>query len=60
MLWTFGLLLLAMALITAGKPLSAPKPLPVRQEMDVRTSPVVYGCGAIVIAAVLAFFVVFR
>jgi SSS family solute:Na+ symporter len=60
MLWTFGLLLLAMALITAAKPLAQPKPLPVRQEMDVRTSPVVYVWGGVVIAAVVVFFLVFR
>ena len=60
MLWTFGLLLLAMALITVSKPLAEPKPLPVRQAMDVRTSPVVYVCGAIVMTAVVAFFILFR
>jgi hypothetical protein len=51
---------MAMALITAARPLAEPKPLPVRQEMDVRTSPMVYVCGAVVIAAVVAFFILFR
>jgi SSS family solute:Na+ symporter len=60
MLWTFALLLLAMAAITLVQPLAQPKPLPVRQEMDVRTAPIVYVCGAVVIAAVIAFFSVFR
>jgi solute:Na+ symporter, SSS family len=60
MLWTFGLVLLAMALITVVKPLAQPKPLPVRREMDVRTPPVVYACGLAVIAAVLTFFIIFR
>lgn len=60
MLWTFALLLVAMALITAAKPLAEPKPLPVRQEMDVQTSPMVYVCGSIVIAMVAAFFILFR
>lgn len=60
MLWTFGLLLLAMTGITALRPLTAPKPLPVRAEMDLRTAPVVYICGALVIALVIAFFVAMR
>lgn len=60
MLWTFGLLLLVMAIITALKPLSSPKTLPVRKEMDVRTEPMVYVLGLVVIVAVVAFFIVFR
>ena len=60
MLWTFALLLLAMGAITVMKPLAQPKPLPVRREMNVRTSPLVFVCGALVIAAVIAFFIVFR
>ncbi len=60
MLWTLGLLVSVMAVITVLAPLSEPKVLPVRKEMDLRTSPVVYVSGAVVIALVVAFFVVFR
>ena len=60
MLWTFGLLLAVMAALPAWRPLAEPKTLPVRAEMDMRTSPAVYVWGAVVIAAVLAFFAVFR
>ena len=42
------------------KPLTNPKPLPVRREMDVRTETSVYVWGALVIAIVVLGFVVFR
>lgn len=60
MLWTFALLLLVMCLLTFIKPLNEPKPLPVRQEMNVRTESMVYVAGAVVIVAVVIFFVVFK
>lgn len=59
MLWTFGLLLVAMTAITLARPLPQAITLPLRREIDVRTSPVVYGFGAAVIVAVTAFFVAF-
>jgi SSS family solute:Na+ symporter len=60
MLWTFGLLLAVMAVLTALKPLAQPKPLPVRHEMDMRTSPKVLIYGWAVIGIVVAFFAWFR
>jgi SSS family solute:Na+ symporter len=60
MLWTLGLLVMVMALITLARPLKEPKPLPVRQDMDMRTSPGVFIAGALVIALVVAIFAVFH
>lgn len=59
MLITLGLILALMTFITLLRPLQVPKVLPVRQDMDMRTSPVVVFCGAAVVAAVLAFFLAF-
>ena len=60
MLWTLALLVLVMAIITAVRPLGQIKPLPVRQEMNERTAPLVYVAGAMVIAMVILFFIIFR
>jgi SSS family solute:Na+ symporter len=57
---TFQLVLLIMGLITFFKPLKEPKPLPERKDVELKTEPVVIYCGLGVIAAVLAFFVIFR
>ncbi|RME91464.1 MAG: hypothetical protein D6766_11850, partial [Verrucomicrobia bacterium] len=57
---TFNLLLMLMGLITFWRPLAEPRSLPVRAEMaETRTEPVVLVAGWLVIAAVVAFFVVF-
>jgi len=56
---TFQLVLLIMGLITLWWPLAEPRPLPVRQDLDVRTSPVVAWIGAAVLAAVAVFVIVF-
>jgi SSS family solute:Na+ symporter len=60
MLGTFVLLLIVMALITALAPLRSPRPLPVRHDIDMSGSAAAPVLGALVIAAVLAFFVLFR
>ncbi len=60
MLWTLGCLVAIMSVITVAKPLAVPRILPIRAEMDARTEPVVYVCGAAVILAVLLLFVAFR
>jgi solute:Na+ symporter, SSS family len=57
---TFQLVLFIMGLITFLWPLEQPRVLPERADLDVRTEPRVYWIGGAVIAAVLAFFVVFR
>ena len=59
MLITLGLILALMTFITLLRPLKVPKVLPVRQDMDMRTSPAVVFCGVAVIAAVLVFFLAF-
>lgn len=53
----FLLLIGAMAAIALANPLAPPKVLPVRREMDVRTSPPVCAAGAGLILAPLSFFV---
>jgi SSS family solute:Na+ symporter len=56
---TFAVILGAMAVVTAARPLAEPKELPVREDIDLRPSPLVVWLGGLVIAAVVAFFVVF-
>lgn len=56
---TFGVVLLAMAIITAVKPLAEPKQMPVREDFDLKPSPLVVWLGGAVIAAVITFYVIF-
>jgi len=56
---TFQLVLMIMGLITFCKPLDKPKELPVREGMDVRTSPEVKLAGGLVLVGVVIFYVVF-
>lgn len=56
---TFGVVLLVMALITALRPLGKPKVMPVKEDFDMRTSPLVLWLGAMVIAGVILFYCVF-
>lgn len=56
---TFQLVLLVMGTITFFRPLAEPKILPVRKDLDIRTSPFVRNVGAAVIAATLLFIVIF-
>jgi SSS family solute:Na+ symporter len=60
MLVTFVLLVAVMAVLTASRPLPAPRELPERHDIDMTTSPLVAVLGGLVILAVTAFFVVFR
>lgn len=59
MLVTFGACSAAMAVITAIRPLSEPRTMPVRHDIETRTAPGVYLAGAAVIAGVAAFFIIF-
>jgi solute:Na+ symporter, SSS family len=59
-LLTFLIVSAVMLLLTLIKPLPEPKRLPERAEISLETAPVVRVTGALVIAAVLLFFVVFR
>jgi solute:Na+ symporter, SSS family len=56
----FSLVIAIMGLITLCWPLKQPRRLPVREDIELRTEPVVVWSGLAVIAAVLLFFVVFR
>ena len=56
---TFLILCAVMVALTLLKPLPTAEALPVRKEMDLRTEPVVYWAGALVIAAVVLFYAVF-
>ncbi len=56
---TFGAVILAMGIITAVKPLKEPKTMPVREDFDMRPAPQVLLLGGAVIAAVIAFYIVF-
>ena len=56
---SFVLVLAIMGLITLLKPLPEPKVLPVREGVEVKTAPVVKLVGAVVLAAVAVFYVIF-
>lgn len=56
---TFVIVLAIMALITFIKPLDKPKVLPVREGVDTQTAPEVKIIGALVLAAVAVFYVIF-
>jgi hypothetical protein len=49
-----------MALVTWWRPLTAPRTLPVREEIETTSSPAAKLAGAAVLIGVAAFFVVFR
>ena len=57
---SFGIIFVVMVIITIVNPLSEPRQLPVRDNMDLKTEPVVKIAGAFVIAGVAAFFIIFR
>jgi len=56
---TFAVIIVLMSLITVLRPLARPRPMPVRAEIDTRTAPIVWVLGGLVIAAVVAFYIVF-
>jgi len=56
---TFAILCAVMAGLTVWKPLAEPKKLPVRKDMDIKTEPIVYLTGALVLLAVAVFYGVF-
>ena len=51
--------LLAMAAITAARPLSAPKQIPIQEGFDMAPSPLVKGLGGAVVAATVVLYVIF-
>ena len=57
---SFGIIFTVMIVMTLVNPLSAPRRLPVREDMELKTEPVVKIAAALVIAAVAALFLVFR
>lgn len=56
---TFGLLICIMGLITVFQPLPEPRGMPVRSRIDMRPAPSVLWLGGAVIAAVIAFYIIF-
>lgn len=58
-LLAFIIVALIMTAITLAKPLDKPKELPVREDMNVKTEPVVKIIGAVVILAVAVFYIIF-
>jgi SSS family solute:Na+ symporter len=56
---TFIIVLAIMALLTLLKPLAEPRVLPVREGVDTKTAPEVKIVGALVLAAVTVFYIVF-
>ncbi len=59
MLVTFVSLIALMGLITLRAPLKVPRTLPVREELDMRRSPVVYVWGGLLVCAVAVYYFVF-
>ena len=56
---TFQLVLLIMGLITFCWPLEKPRELPVREDIEIKTEPIVKLIGALVIAGVAVFYIIF-
>jgi solute:Na+ symporter, SSS family len=56
---TFAIIIVVMSLMTLARPNATPKPLPVREEIEVRTDPVVFAAGSVVLLAVAVFYVIF-
>lgn len=56
----FVIIFVVMVVITVVRPLATPRVLPVREELSLKTEPVVKIAGALVILGVLAFFLYFR
>jgi SSS family solute:Na+ symporter len=56
---TFGLLIAIMTIITVCRPLCKPKEMPVREGIDMKPAPSVLWLGGAVIAAVIAFYIIF-
>jgi SSS family solute:Na+ symporter len=56
---TFGLITAVMLVWTLARPLAQPRVMPVREDMDMRSSPLVMACGLVVMLAVIVFFVIF-
>jgi len=58
--FTFIILVVIMVAMTVICPLAEPRKLPVREDIALKTEPIVKIAGALVIAGVIAFFIIFR
>jgi SSS family solute:Na+ symporter len=56
---TFGILILAMAIITKRSPLPQPKVLPTREHFDMKPAPSVIWLGTLVIAITITLYIIF-
>lgn len=59
-LWSFAVVFGVMIVMTLIKPLPEAKKLPVREDIALTTEPIVKLCAGLVIAAVVALFIIFR
>jgi SSS family solute:Na+ symporter len=57
---TFLLVVVIMGLITLLKPLDKPRQLPAREDIEIKTMPEVKLAGALVLATVAVFYIIFR
>ncbi len=57
---TFLLVVVIMGLITLLKPLDKPRQLPIREDIEIKTMPEVKLAGALVLAAVVVFYIIFK
>jgi SSS family solute:Na+ symporter len=58
-LLSFVVVCLIMGTITIVAPLKEPRTLPLREDMDIKTEPIVKIIGALVIVAVIVFYIIF-
>ncbi|MHC4396124.1 MAG: solute:sodium symporter family transporter [Planctomycetota bacterium] len=56
---TFGVIVLVMSLIACVKPLPEPKVMPVKEDLDMSSSPLVLWLGGAVIVGVIVFYIIF-
>ncbi len=56
---TFIIVIIVMGVITLLKPLSEPKTMPVREDFDMKPSPLVVWLGALVIAIIIVLYIIF-
>jgi SSS family solute:Na+ symporter len=56
---TFVLIMAVMIVLTLVRPMAKPRVMPVREDMDMRSSPLVLACGLAVMLGVIAFFIIF-
>lgn len=59
MLFTLVCVVILMGIVTFLKPLATPRTIPIKEDFDMRSSPLALFCGGLVIVAVILFFIIF-